>query len=197
MSHLIFTYMTLNHDFSMVAYVGWKLLPKDTKGRFNIRDQETTWNAICKEAELLTSGCNIMFKYGKKIILLIALLGLASESECLCLFVLAFLGFSLFLIFWLMCSSSWVSEFTYFYNSSLGQFHLYFLLCFWWMFFPIVNILGVSAYLLLYFLPPVPCSTSPVPPVSRSTSPVPPVCWSTSPGPPVPRSTSPGPCCFP
>lgn len=49
MSHLIFAYMTLNHDFSMVAYVGWKLLPKDTKGRFNIRGQEATWNPVYKD----------------------------------------------------------------------------------------------------------------------------------------------------
>lgn len=33
-SHLIFAYMTLNHDFSMLAYVDWKLLPIDAKGRF-------------------------------------------------------------------------------------------------------------------------------------------------------------------
>lgn len=129
MSRLIVAYMTLNHDFSMAAYVGWKLLPKDTKGRFNVRGQEATWNAICK-VDMLTSGCNIVFKCGKKIILLILLLGLASESQCLCLFVLALLWFSLFLIFGLMCSSLWVSEFTYFYNSSLGQFHFYFLLYF-------------------------------------------------------------------
>lgn len=49
-SRLIFAYMTLNHDFSMVAYVDWKLLPKDTKGRFNIGSKEATWNAIWKDS---------------------------------------------------------------------------------------------------------------------------------------------------
>lgn len=42
LSHLNFAYMVLNHDFSMVAYVGWKLLSKGTNGRVSRCQEETT-----------------------------------------------------------------------------------------------------------------------------------------------------------